>query len=163
MFNLANISDLTTDYIISKCLVNWKNIVSHPLYLSYQNSDTFKKIRIIIHIWTAFQCLSWFISIFHRITFTVVFGASSLKISNTLIFSGELVKPLSRNTARRGLHAAATDSLSPLAIVAVKSSLTVLLTLSSISGICKLLIPQPGYFIQYIAYCWKLTACRKIE
>ena len=31
-------------------------------------------------------------------TFMLVFGASSLKISSTLIFSGELLKPLSRNT-----------------------------------------------------------------
>ena len=37
-----------------------------------------------------------------QITFTAVFGARSLKISNTLIFSGELAKEESRNTARRG-------------------------------------------------------------
>jgi hypothetical protein len=35
-----------------------------------------------------------------------VFGAISLKISNTLIFSGELMMQLSRNTGCRGLRPA---------------------------------------------------------
>ena len=40
------------------------------------------------------------------ITFTLVSGARSLKISPTFIFSGLVAKLLSRNTARRGLRRA---------------------------------------------------------